>query len=144
MGFLGGITFTVMIIAMLAIQRNQEIAQVTITVWAARDSWHKLTVNSELSYLHQYVEQNGRSHGDPWSLRQTGIYQQVNAEHRRSVWIFLQLSRSTRRQLEPVLHSQSNSSDSFMILHSILLLATVDNWGKYVEHLHSQLRDLVC
>ena len=30
-----------------------------------------------------------------------------------------------------------------MNLHSYLLLETVENWGRYIEYLHSQLRDIV-
>jgi len=89
------------------------------------------------------MEENNRNHGDPWSLRQTGIYQQANAEKRKSTWIFLQLSRFTRCLLEIATQSQTeDSSDGFMKLHCVLLSATVDNWGKYIEYLHSQLRDM--
>jgi hypothetical protein len=98
----------------------------------------------ELSYLLQYVEENGRNHGDPWSLRQTGVYQQANIENRRSAWIFLQLPRSVRHRLETILRrSEVSTIGSLMRFHGVLLLDTVENWGKYIEYIHSQLRVVV-
>lgn len=92
------------------------------------------------------MEKNGRNRGDPWSLRQTGVYQQAKLEHRHSAWIFLQLSSSTRQGLEKALGKQSGSQDegdSPMAHHALLLLATVDNWGEYIRSLDRELRDIV-
>ncbi|OCK78124.1 hypothetical protein K432DRAFT_444833 [Lepidopterella palustris CBS 459.81] len=92
-----------------------------------------------------FVEKNGRNRGDPWSLRQTGVYQQVTFDSRQSAWIFLQLSSSTRAALEKVLRSQPSSpgeNDSPMTLHALLLGTTVDNWDEYIQNLSTQLRDV--
>lgn len=108
---------------------------------AARQTHH----DYELSYILQFVEKNGRNRGDPWSLRQTGVYQQVTFDSRQSAWIFLQLSSSTRAALEKVLRSQPSSpgeNDSPMTLHALLLGTTVDNWDEYIQNLSTQLRDV--
>lgn len=92
------------------------------------------------------MEKNGRNRGDPWSLRQTGVYQQATFNSHRSAWIFLQLSRSTKIVLENALRSQLKcfgQSDSPMTLHALLLGATVDNWGEYIQDLSTQLREVV-
>ena len=103
-------------------------------------------VKSELSYILQFVEKNGRNRGDPWSLRQTGVYQQVTFDSRQSAWIFLQLSSATRVVLEKVLRRKSScpgERESPMTIHALLLGATVDNWGEYIQNLSTQLRDVV-
>jgi hypothetical protein len=92
------------------------------------------------------MEENSRQHGDPWSLRQTGVYQQVNAEIQNSTWILLQLSRSTRSLLEAATiqsRFKNDNSISLMQLHCIMLSATTGNWGKYIKFLQSQLSDIV-
>ncbi|KAI1414101.1 hypothetical protein F5Y13DRAFT_21800 [Hypoxylon sp. FL1857] len=96
----------------------------------------------EISYLLHFVEENGRARGDPWSLRQTGIYQQVDANNDQSIWVILQISKATRERLMKKLHHPELSSqcpDNPMSIHAVLLLATVDNWGAYIEYLRSQL-----
>jgi hypothetical protein len=92
------------------------------------------------------MERNGRNRGDPWSLRQTGVYQQATYNNCRSAWIFLQLSRSARVGLENVLRSQSShtsENESPMTLHALLLGVTIDNWAEYIQHLSTQLGELV-
>lgn len=99
----------------------------------------------ELCYILRFVEKNGRTRGDPWSLRQTGVYQQVNSDSRKSTWIFLQLSQDTKAALKEVLKNQStyfDKRDSPMALHTFLL-ATVDNWGEYIQDLSKQLTCVV-
>lgn len=102
----------------------------------------------ELCYIVQYVEKNGRDRGDPWSLRQTGVYEQVDIETGKSVWIILQPSSSTRQCLEQGLQTLDqdtygrNTSDP-MLLHPIFLLATADNWVGYIKYLHSQADEMV-
>ncbi|KAF2474370.1 uncharacterized protein BDR25DRAFT_340867 [Lindgomyces ingoldianus] len=108
---------------------------------AAYESHH----DYELSYILQFVERNGRNRGNPWSIRQTGVYQQAKLDNRQSVWIFLQVSTPTRGVLEDKLRRQLSchgESDSPVALHALLLRATAGNWGEYVRGLSAQLRDL--
>ena len=127
------------------VSRRHKHSPIMITVSNTALTLRLLTVIPELAYLHHYVEENNRNHGDPWSLRQTGVYQQVEAKGHRSTWIFLKLSGSTRRQIETVVQTGSyGNTDGFTKLHSCLLLATVDNWGVYIDHLDAQLRSIVC
>ncbi|OAL55030.1 hypothetical protein IQ07DRAFT_628704 [Pyrenochaeta sp. DS3sAY3a] len=101
--------------------------------------------NHEASYIIQYVERNGRNRGDPWSLRQTGVYSQTNYSTRHSSWIFLHLAESTRSLLEDELRSLSEETESKgdpLALHALLLIATVDNWGEYVQDLSTKIRSL--
>ncbi|KAH7080741.1 hypothetical protein FB567DRAFT_531627 [Paraphoma chrysanthemicola] len=99
----------------------------------------------EASYIIQYVERNGRNRGDPWSLRQTGVYSQTQHSTHQTTWILLQLSKSIRSLLEielsRIISHRTRDSD-YLALHALLLRATVDNWGDYVQDLSSQVRSL--
>lgn len=111
-------------------------------------SYPCLMPTSELCYIVQYVEENGRNRGDPWSLRQTGVYEQKDVETGKSVWIILQPSSSTQQCLEQGLQALvqdtlGQNSSSPMLLHLIFLLATADNWVGYIKHLHSQADEMV-
>lgn len=102
---------------------------------------------SEICYVLEYVEENGRSRGDPWSLRQTGVYQQVSLKPRQSVWITLQPSKSTRECVERALQGKHmelyGPENNPMLLHTLFLMTTADNWMGYVKYLHCQLQGLV-
>lgn len=126
-------------------RRAHIFSPIMITVSHTAFVLRLLITGPELSYLLHYVEENNRNHGDPWSSRQTGIYQQVKAKGHRSTWIFLKLSGASRRQVETVIQKEaSGNTDGCMKLHSCLLLATVDNWGRYIDYLDTQLRGIVC
>jgi len=103
--------------------------------------------STEFCYSVKYVELNGRNRGDPWSVRQTAVYHQISIETKRSRWIILQPSESTRARLKSVLNDdyrqgRSGRSDC-MIPHMVLLSTMVSNWQEYIEYLHSELLKLV-
>jgi hypothetical protein len=93
------------------------------------------------------MEENGRNHGNPWSSRRTGVYQQVTLAGNNSVWILVQPSDAIRECMKNVLSSlnlnRRERDGNPMYLHVTLLLATVDNWGRYIEYLNTELKDIV-
>lgn len=92
------------------------------------------------------MARNGRSQGDPWSSRQTGIYQQYCFKRRYSSWILLQVSEDMRRQLGTVLSHSSqdqNKNEHPMFLHLMLISIAARDWHDYLEHLQAQLSSLV-
>lgn len=101
----------------------------------------------EISFTLQHVEENGRKRGDPWSLRQTGVYQQVDFKAGTSVWIILQPSDYVRKSLEHALVEKSygacGQESSPMLLHVLFILAAADNWTRYIRDLESEAKDLV-
>ena len=100
---------------------------------------------TEASYIIQYVEKNGRNRGDPWSLRQTGVYSQTKCDG-QSKWLFLQLSKSTRPLLQDKQQRRSGQAESRIApfpLHAFLLMETTDNWAEYVQDISGQIWDLV-
>lgn len=91
----------------------------------------------------QYMEKNNRRRGDPWSLRQSGVYQQISVSSRRSTWIILQPSNGVRAQLEQALESGleqgREGNESAIYFHVIFLSSMAGNWQEYLEYLHSQI-----
>lgn len=91
------------------------------------------------------MELNGRGRGDPWSLRQCGVYQQINLTDRRSKWILLQLSNKMRTKLEQTLRMWSTKSEGInaIIPHIIFISTMAATWQSYLEYLSAQLAVLV-
>jgi hypothetical protein len=94
-----------------------------------------------------YVSPNGRSRGDPWSLRQFGVYQQIGISQQASTWILLQLPGEMRSKLEKTLQGKLYNTNDLgidpMVPHLIFISSMATNWQPYIEHLHSQLTSLV-
>ena len=94
------------------------------------------------------MERHGRGTGNPWSLRQTGIYQQSYHHAKLSVWVLLQPSKILRTRLLIVLGNKSvqNSpivEESPMLFHSLVLSLTASNWKSYLDDLDSEVKELV-
>lgn len=98
---------------------------------------------TEICYNLHYMTQNGRNRGDPWSLRQTGVYQKSHLSTGTSAWILMQLAADTRAHLEKRLAGRGVSLQNPMQLHTLILLSTARNWTDYLEHLDTQLTELV-
>lgn len=91
------------------------------------------------------MARNGRSQGDPWSLRQTGVYQQFCFKRRCSVWILLQPSDDMRARLWKGLSSsqQEINGEHPLLLHLPIFCTAARNWHDYVKHLQARLVELV-
>jgi hypothetical protein len=102
---------------------------------------------AEFCYNLRYMDLNGRDRGDPWSLRQCGVYQQICLTTRCSYWILLQVSSRMRAKLDQALRSKLHKNDNLgidpMVPHIIFISAMAANWQDYLEYLHSQLAVLV-
>lgn len=96
----------------------------------------------EFCYNTRYPAENGRKAGSPWSLRQTGIYQQVDWKRRKSVWILLQPPSKALRRVKDMLASQSDEAHP-MRTHIILMFTMAADWHKYILYLQKQLEILV-
>lgn len=100
----------------------------------------------ELCYVLRYFENNGRGSGNPWSLRQTGIYQKYAPDSGKSIWILVQPSDAFSSQLHKILlHDstfQGRGSFDPMQLHSVCLSLSLDNFGEYIENLQSDITQM--
>ena len=101
----------------------------------------------EFCYNIKYVARNGRSQGNPWSVRQIGVYERLNMHTGQSVWIILEPSVRAYRQFREATESQQISSGGIgsasMILHAAVLVAAGREWGEYLEDLRLQMQRLV-
>ncbi|KAL6694349.1 hypothetical protein J3F84DRAFT_42655 [Trichoderma pleuroticola] len=89
----------------------------------------------EICYTVRFFEENHRGTGDPWSLRQTGIYQKIDCSKGISRFIFLQPSTYFERLLEGKL--EVLGQDRFrplrhLVIHIIVLSASISNWHNYI------------
>ena len=89
------------------------------------------------------MEMNKRQDGDPWSLRQLGVYQQISISTGNSTWIILQATESVRTQLEQSLklrlETDREDDRAGFLFHLIFLSSTAWNWQEYLEYLHLQV-----
>lgn len=95
----------------------------------------------EICYNLRYLERNGRSRGDAWSLRQTGIYHSYDSKVGNSVWIILQPSTHIRNQFERAIgaiNSMKPSGSGFALLHTFFLYSTERYWKDHLDALRKQ------
>lgn len=104
-------------------------------------------IQKELCYVNRFIEQNGRNRGDPWSHRQTGVYQKIHFDTGYSSCLILQLSRSIQKQFKDAIAEhvpgRTGQGAQMMQLHLLILISTADNWSEYIEHLYSMVKVLV-
>jgi hypothetical protein len=106
-----------------------------------------LTIETELCYNLRFVQRNGRSMGDPWSVRQIGVYHKYYGIMRRSVWILVSASVTPQQIEEAARRAGVGDNDQMLstalVFHAILLETTLQDWREYLDCLHTQLSLLV-
>jgi hypothetical protein len=117
---------------------------ITYQSYCKKLSWCFFT---EFCYNLRYVERNGRSWDDSWSLRQTTVYHRFDFKLKHSIWILLQSSSRIREWLEQNLNCMmkeiSISNEDFMLLHVVFLSLLKKDWTDYLEDLLSEVNNLV-
>ena len=102
---------------------------------------------AELCYNIYHVERNGRLRGDPWSLRQTGIYHKIGLQDGHSCYILLQPTEHTRRKLNTALHEPDSETrgtiQTFIRTQSAILFSMAGNWPDYIRDIGIDLDKLV-
>ena len=101
----------------------------------------------ELCYTLRYYEENGRASGNPWSLRQTAVYQKYDRQEDRWTWFLIQPSHSFLSQLESSLRQdatcQSRCTSDPLFIHKMCLTLGLSSFGEYVDAVHSDVVQLV-
>lgn len=80
------------------------------------------------------MEKNKRLHGDPWSLRQTGVYHKctgVTESSLTNLWILLHPSPRTKLHKRLEMTSVSNLETDPLRLHLLIFSSYMDNWRQY-------------
>ncbi|KAK4221299.1 hypothetical protein QBC38DRAFT_492315 [Podospora fimiseda] len=98
----------------------------------------------EFCYNIRYFEQNGRGRGNPWSLRQTGVYQKYQS-NKRSAWIVLNYSNYISDRVRAAFAEESSPIEELceaspLSPHVFILSAAATNWRSYIESLRQKVR----
>jgi len=104
----------------------------------------------ECAYSLQYVVLNGRlaeeqPNHDPWSIRQTAVYQRYDSELNRIVFILVSPSQIVKDAIAEALEAgcQRKRLPKPFDLHLIIVSALQDNWRLYVRSLEELIREQV-
>ncbi|KAL0631044.1 hypothetical protein Q9L58_010100, partial [Maublancomyces gigas] len=96
------------------------------------------TLSPESCYILRYVEQHQRpGRGNPWSVRQTGVYHKFEIPTQNNTWIFLQPCTRFIERLE-----QLNGMDCNFSVHLLLLSSSVGSWREYIDWLEEKFTEL--
>jgi hypothetical protein len=107
-----------------------------------------LSGNTECAYGFRYVKLNGRPNMmqdnpdyDPWSVRQTAVYQQYNSAHDRITFLLIAPSNEARANIEQeVLRFRGvRRRLNPYNLHLTLVATMHDNWRLYIRSLEHRL-----
>jgi hypothetical protein len=101
----------------------------------------------EICYTVRYYERHGRDIHNPWSLRQTGLYQRVVVATQQASWIILQYSDTVKdaviEKLERLTRDHSMMRQRQVLLHLAVLTSSLRNWDEYFEYQAAELEKLV-
>ena len=91
-----------------------------------------------MAFVVKYPENNARTDGaDPWSIRQTGVYQSFDVTTKTSVWILINPRHNTtaEKRLKDLLSSEEKLStmEGQLPLVGLMALSTYfGNWRTYM------------
>jgi len=101
----------------------------------------------EICYIVRFFEENLRGRGDPWSLRQTAIYQSINCLDGSLAFVLVQPSSFLEKQLEQKLPLTAGNGPlgdlRYILLHGVVLSASLRNWQAYFESQAVELETVV-
>lgn len=98
----------------------------------------------EFCYNIRYFELHGRGRGNPWSLRQTGVYQRCLPSNQQSTWLILNYSSYIFDRVSMAFEKKRSQPleacrGSVLTPHLFILSAATRNWGQYVEILRQRV-----
>ena len=91
-----------------------------------------------MALILRYPESNGRTDGaDPWSIRQTGIYQSVNTTTKSALWILLnpRIGNAAADHVEKIFDTQQRNLQLryHQPLVGLVVLSTyIKHWRSYM------------
>ena len=107
-------------------------------------SMQRITQSTEVCYLFRYMALNGRNTGSPWSLRQCGVYQHIDAPNKRAIWILIQPEPALLNDFFAAIARENEFSlRSCLEPHLIMLDAATQNWKQFAAHLRKTLYSIV-
>jgi hypothetical protein len=121
-------------------------------------SFRSISVNTpiidgmtELAYILKYPENKAplSTGGEPWVIRQIGIYQKFNKLTGKSVWVLLccQPDSPAYKLVKKVLEERLSSVSALrypVVLHLTLVSCYLYNWRDYMLYYETELLKKVC
>jgi hypothetical protein len=104
--------------------------------------------NAECAYGFRYVEMNGRAIGahdnpdyDPWSVRQTAVYQQYDSSRKRITFLLISPSHTTKSlsQMEIRRLDDDGTPPNPFEFHRTILFSLYENWRTYIRDIERGL-----
>jgi hypothetical protein len=96
----------------------------------------------------RFFERNYLSEVNPWSLRQTAIYQRLHVPSADASWILVRLSPNFKTLLKEKLKAlhpnASPASHRHITIHVLALYYTLRNWRDFLMDHTSKLSEMVC
>lgn len=126
-------------------QRNIDYYGMTVSIFSTHfDTYGKV----EICYNIKYVEKNYRLPDEPWSIRQTCIYQKFEYSKKSSTWILVQPSGQVQSRIQEVFKARTvedieKSVHNPLDLHLVFLSAAAENWRWYYNSLEEALVEMV-
>lgn len=103
-----------------------------------------LTDVPECAYVLRFVELNHRSESQPWSIRQSAIYNRYGSSSIASAWMFVALTQPTTDCISKYLQNSTDQAKASPFeLHVLLLNVVMSNWRAYFVHLSAKTHELV-
>ncbi|XTI91235.1 hypothetical protein V2W45_1471055 [Cenococcum geophilum] len=111
-------------------------------------SWKTSLNRDEISYTFKYPERRGRPSGEPWSIRQTAVYQGIDHQSKHSCWILLHPKYKSVAgvRLKDALSMDGRAQELVaqpLQQHIMLISAYFANWRDYMEHYEEELLSIV-
>ncbi|CAL3971963.1 unnamed protein product [Diplocarpon coronariae] len=100
----------------------------------------------EVAYNFKYVACHGRESpdGDPFSVRETGIYHNFQADPAKSTWILLNPSGILSERLALAISEPETSQPLGQFrFHPLIMSCLAEGWRDYVNHLEEKLADMM-
>ncbi|KAH8699081.1 hypothetical protein BGW36DRAFT_449225 [Talaromyces proteolyticus] len=103
---------------------------------------------AEVAYICKYAFFKPNEEGkDPWSLRQTGVYQKYDLKTKSATWIFLHPTNVSvfQTRLNQILKSTEGSrkiQEHPLLLHNILFSSVFPQWREYLAYYERKILSL--
>ena len=100
----------------------------------------------EICYNIWYPAKHGREESSPWSFRQVGIYNSLNLQTGKSVWILAQCPLSIQllvNSVEKWYTGLGLHHGQPLMLHHLILNEVLSHWRDYGNYLEERLQEVV-
>ncbi|OCK78099.1 hypothetical protein K432DRAFT_406761 [Lepidopterella palustris CBS 459.81] len=103
---------------------------------------------TEIAYIFKYPERKEKTDGgDPWSIRQTGVYHRHDMTKNHSIWILLHpvpdsAGERGLTELLKIPHSRPSLLQNPLLIHGLLFSTYIHKWRDYMTYYEEKLLPL--